>query len=284
MTVLLRRKNLGRTSCRGISEKSQEGITTVRNDKPFPEGHDLVIRWGCTSNAPVRNVLNTAKAIHEVADKVGFRMKLLPEDLCPGTWRDPAEAREAVGDGVSLVFRPNTHSRGRHCYTSSTLEDDARILECVRRLQKGVYAQEEVQKSKEFRVFVVQGRAIAVVEKIPGNPNDLAWNVAQGAVFENVRWDNWPLRAVRVALEAFSLSSLDFGGVDVMVDTQGKPYVLEINSAPSLTSEYRQQCFAKAFDYIVRHGKERIPLIPERGGYLKFIHPAITERAQLCAV
>ena len=66
-----------------------------------------------------------------------------------------------------------------------------------------------------------------------------------------------------------------------MVDGDGEAYVIEINSAPSLTSPYRQACFAKAFDWIVENGKERIPVVKERGGYLKFIHPAVCNRAKL---
>jgi glutathione synthase/RimK-type ligase-like ATP-grasp enzyme len=120
-----------------------------------------------------------------------------------------------------------------------------------------------------------------VAQKTPGNADDIAWNVAQGGRFDNVRWDDWPLKAVRIAIEGFNLSDLDFGGVDVMVDGEGEAYILEINSAPSLTSEYRQTCFAKAFDYIIQRGKERIPLTKERGGYLKFIHPAINDRAKM---
>ena len=84
----------------------------------------------------------------------------------------------------------------------------------------------------------------------------------------------------RQALLAFEAWGGDFGGVDVMVDRQGETFVLEINSAPSLTSPYRQECFAKAFDYIVEHGKAEIPLIAAKGGYTKFIHPAINQNAR----
>ena len=127
----------------------------------------------------------------------------------------------------------------------------------------------------EYRVFVVQGRVACVAQKTPANPDAVAWNVAKGGRFDNVRWNDWPLKAVRVAVEGFKLSSLDFGGVDVMVDAEGDATILEINSAPSLTSPYRQECMAKAFDYILENGKDRIHLIEERGGYLKFIHPAL---------
>jgi len=66
-----------------------------------------------------------------------------------------------------------------------------------------------------------------------------------------------------------------------MVDKDGNCFVVEINSAPSLTSPYRQECMAKAFDYIVEHGKKRMPLVEERGGYSKFIHPAICAKAKM---
>ena len=107
----------------------------------------------------------------------------------------------------------------------------------------------------------------------------MAWNVARGGRFDNVDWGDWPLKAVKTSIEAFNLSSLDFGGVDVMVDGDGGCYVLEINSAPSLTSPYRQEKMALAIDYMLEHGKERIPLTTERGGYRKFIHPAVSADA-----
>jgi D-alanine-D-alanine ligase-like ATP-grasp enzyme len=84
---------------------------------------------------------------------------------------------------------------------------------------------------------------------------------------------------VRKAVEAFEVSELDFGGVDIMTDAEGNAYVIEINSAPSLTSEYRQECMAKCFDHIAEHGKERIPRVKQRGDWKKFIHPALSERA-----
>jgi glutathione synthase/RimK-type ligase-like ATP-grasp enzyme len=125
------------------------------------------------------------------------------------------------------------------------------------------------------------GRAVWVAEKTPANKADIAWNVAKGGRFDNVRWSNWPLKAVKIAIKAFNLSNLDFGGVDVMVDAQGDVTVLEINSAPSLTSPYRQECMAKAFDYTLEHGKERMPLTEEDGQYLKFIHPALDNKAKM---
>ena len=155
------------------------------------------------------------------------------------------------------------------------------VAAAVGRCGDNPYISKFIPKVAEYRVFCGQGRAICVARKTPANPNDVAWNVAKGGRFDNVRWDDWPLKAVKVSLQAFALSGLDFGGVDIMVDKQGECYVLEINAAPSLTSEYRQKCFARFFDYVITNGKETIPLVKEKGGYSKFIHPAIAENARV---
>jgi hypothetical protein len=80
--ILFRRRKLGRTSCREISRLSQQGIQHVRNDQPFPDDIQMVFRWGCTSNLPIRcKVINSAEAIHTVADKASFR-KLTADAGC----------------------------------------------------------------------------------------------------------------------------------------------------------------------------------------------------------
>jgi glutathione synthase/RimK-type ligase-like ATP-grasp enzyme len=241
------------------------------------------IRWGCTTNLPKQigghnTVINNAKAIHLVADKLEFRRVLEEAELCPRTWfkwnDGPHEDK-----GVSVIVRTRYHHQGRGMWLVHNYRD---LQKCCVALGEGnYYINDYINKVAEYRVFVVQGRVVCVAQKTPGNPEAVAWNVAKGGRFDNVRWDAWPLKAVRKSVEAFNLSGLDFGGVDVMVDAEGECYILEINSAPSLTSPYRQECFAKAFDYIVENGKDRIPLTKKRGGYTKFIHPAICDHAIL---
>ena len=278
MATIIRRRRLGMSSAKGITEFSKTGIKWVRSDKPLPED-ELYIRWGCTANVPAKNVLNTAQAIHEVNDKSTFRVKLSDAKLSPpsaiiATMRNKLGVE--LGMEYPIVIRPRKHAQGRNIYLCNNPEE-ARAA--VKKCGDDGYASNFVDKVKEYRVAVVQGRAVWVAEKTPGNKDDLAWNVAKGGRFDNVRWDAWPLKVVRVAIEGFNLSTLDFGGVDVMVDKDGNATILEINSAPSLTSPYRQECFAKAFDWIINNDKNRIPLVEARGGYSKFIHPALTDKA-----
>lgn len=271
--LILRRRKLGRTSVREISAKSRQGILNIRNDKPFPHNLNLIFRWGCTSDVPEGvSIVNSARAIHLAADKAECRRVF--GDLSPKTWFDLNDRAITY----PCIVRPRQHHQGRRLYVCNNL---AEVVRAAGQCGPGYYISEYIDKVAEYRVFVVQGRCVCVAKKTPADANAVAWNVAQGGRFDNVRWDDWPLKAVKVSIQAFNKTGLDFGGVDIMVDREGNCYVLEINSAPSLTSEYRQSCMAKAFDYIVEHGKEHFPSIDDlpRGGYRKFIHPAIVDNA-----
>ena len=276
MVAILRRRKLGLTSCNGIRDAMNTNLVVMRNDKVGEEQHDIVFRWGCTSNVYGNpKIINKAAGIHQVNDKTGFRKLLEETELCPQTWFD---INEVDNPNQKLIVRPHTHAQGRELYVCT---NHAELVDAANRCGPGYYISVFIDKVAEYRVFVASGRAVWVAQKTPGNPDDVAWNVAKGGRFDNVRWDNWPLKAVKCAITGFNLTQLDFGGVDVMVDANGEAYILEINSAPSQTSPYRQSCVAKVFDYIVEKGTDRIPLVEEKGGYLKFIHPAVTDKARI---
>ena len=262
--VILRRRKLGRGSTQGRKDQDIPGIANLMVSRPIVQRSDLrpkykgevdlTIRWGCTSPAPSKKVFNSIAAIQSVNDKVNSRCLLSNASLAPLT----ALLSEVMENGVvgaGLVFpvvvRPPVHAQGRHCYKCDNMGEVIRAaLMCA-----GGYVSAYIPKVAEYRVFVAQGRAVWVANKTPDNPNAVAWNVAQGGRFDNVRFNDWPLKAVRIAIEAFNKFELDFGGVDVMVDANGGVFVLEINSAPSQTSLYRQTCVAKVFDYMIDNGK-----------------------------
>lgn len=278
MNYILRRRRLGRTSTREIRNNMVNAVSVVRNDRAeVPADANLVFRWGCTSNVPTNNVVNTAEAIHQVNNKLEFRMflqKLMPDNV-PHTF---SIFDWVYGGYQKSIVRPHKHAQGKNLLVIGGEQDVIRLRSFIAQHPQ-YYISSFFDKVAEYRVFCIQGRVACVARKYPGDENAVAWNVAQGGRFENVRWGDWNLKAVRIALEAFNASKLDFGGVDVMVDANNNVKVIEINSAPSLTSPYRQQCFAKCFDYIVENGKERIPLIQEKGDWKKFIHPALNDRA-----
>ena len=285
--IILRRPKLG-LSVKHLVAKSEKIDKVCRNDRPIPDNLSMVIRWGTTSNILCNNIVNTAEAIHRVSDKSGFRTVLMDawgevgaigKPLCPYTYNEgDASVPNIMEHLPTVVVRPRTHAQGKHVYLCHTQED---MASAVALCGPGWYASEYIPKVAEYRVTFVQGRVVWVAQKTPGNPEAVAWNVSQGGRFDNVRWGEWPLRVIRRSREAFMLTGLHFGAVDVMVDAAGLVYVLEVNSAPSQTSPYRQECMAKAFDYLIEHGKQDIPITMERGGYRKFIHPALTPEAEV---
>jgi len=280
--IILRRPKLGRAT-KHVVEQAAFLDKVVRNDKPLPPNLNYVFRWGTTTNVNATHIVNSAGAIHKVNDKAGFRRILMAAQrpgeapLSPFTvFSAPTPADEANGLVWPLVVRPQTHAQGKHVYK---VNNQAELAAAAARCGGGWYAANYINKVAEYRVTFVQGRVVWVARKTPGNPEDVAWNVARGGRFDNVRFDEWPLKAIRISREAFLLSSLDFGAVDVMVDGDGNAYVLEINSAPSQTSPYRQSCMAKAFDYIIANGAAPIGVTQDRGGWKKFVHPAVSEEA-----
>ena len=263
--LFLRRRRLGLTSCREIVARMETPAAFIRNDKLRLSHFDFeeyLVRWGCTSSLPDAvnsphasfrpTILNKARAIHQVNNKLGFRMLLNEHELCPKTWEAVVCMPEDYFNvSRQVIMRPTHHAQGRNYYYANGWR--SAHYYAAELASTGYYISEVIDKVAEYRVCVVQGRAAWVAVKEPRegytpSPEE-PWNVATGHfVFNNVNWDNWPLKVVRKAIEAFNLSELDFGGVDVMVDANNNVYVIEINSAPSITSDYRQQCMAKAFD------------------------------------
>lgn len=283
MNYLLRRRKLGFGSCTGIKAASTTGIEVVRNDKVPPEAAEggFVFRWGCTSNVAGNGhtIVNPASAIHWCSNKKQGRLDMQAAGVpVPETWTTEdflaiiAPADSLINETDLFVARPAQHAQGRNLNTGT-----ARNLAWEHKLFDGGYVSRKINKVAEYRVMVVQGRVAWVAKKTPGNPDEVAWNVARGGRFDNVRWGEWPMAVIKAALAAAKVGELDFGGVDVMTDAEGNAYVLEVNSAPSQTSPYRQQCVAKCFDYIVNNGKNHFPEFRagQQLSWKTVIHPAL---------
>ena len=279
MITFFRRRGLGNTSCREMARIINEELggeaRVVRNDdlSVITDG-DTVVRWGCTSTIPALNVtvINGAAPIHKCNDKAGTRMLLQEAGVpVPRTWLTVDDWLMAEAPPyLSFIVRPRNHSRGRNLLRSM---DPGTIRQFLLE-HGGGYISDHIPKVREVRVFVANGRAVWVAEKTPGNPQDVAWNVARGGRFDNVKWGDWPIPAVRAAVAASNVIGTDFAGVDVMLDAGNNPYVLELNSAPSQTSPYRQLCSARAFKWMHDRRGEALPVVTE-GGWKEYIHPAI---------
>ena len=274
MFYILRRRGLGLSSTKAIKELSQHDITVVRNDAlPTFKDNDVILRWGCTSIAPTPPLtitLNKSAAI-SIANNKSFFRNVLQEnapEIVPKTWFNYLSASITY----PCILRPGTHAQGKYLYYCKNYVDLTNAITKVNHY----YISKYIPKVAEYRVCFIQGLVAWVANKIPKDPQAIAWNVAQGGKFENVSWKKWPIDVIETAYKAYKLSGLYLGGVDVMVDKDGRSYVLEINSAPSHTSPYRKQCTTKCIDYGITY-KNFAHLPPDENfkKYSKWLHPAL---------
>jgi RimK family alpha-L-glutamate ligase len=79
----------------------------------------------------------------------------------------------------------------------------------------------------DHRVFVINGQAVAAMRR-----RGKSWlnNVAQGASCE---WIDADSEMARLAVEATRTLGMDYSGVDIMLDKEGRYTIIEVNSIPA---------------------------------------------------
>jgi tetrahydromethanopterin:alpha-L-glutamate ligase len=179
-------------------------------------------------------VYNDGRAIERSVDKGMTSFLLHRAGLpTPPTWvlRNAEEAlaiaEAELKNGHQLISKPLFGSQG----------------EGIRRLEKttdliwlassrGVYyLQRFVHCSgggfSDHRVFVINGQAVAAMRR-----RGKSWlnNVAQGASCE---WIDVGSEMARLAIEATRTLGMDYSGVDIMLDKEGRYTIIEVNSIPA---------------------------------------------------
>lgn len=146
--------------------------------------------------------------------------------------RDGATAllrRLADGGRLPLILKPASGRKGRGIHLIEELAGGLRLLDdhfgYQEHADEPFFLQDYVEIRNEYRILVVDGAALGVVEKVRA-PGSLAANAARGARFVAVE-----VPAVVAAALAW-VSGEGILGVDVAVDADGEVHVIEANRAP----------------------------------------------------
>lgn len=171
-------------------------------------------------------------------------------------------------NGVTpLIGRRYTHQGGTDFYLCMSRRDvDNAIAHGVN------YFVEFISRSRELRYHVLNGKVIRVSEKVRKteeemnegevyDPNICSHN--KGWRMRHLRLDNSIVtdEAKREAIKAVEAMGMDFGAVDVILDDDGKAWVLEVNSAPGLEGRTLEIYIEKLKEHIM----DRYPL--------EYVHP-----------
>lgn len=177
-------------------------------------------------------VYNPTRGIELSVDKGIASVLLSREGIpTPPTWVT-ADRQEALtlaaaefSRGHRLVSKPLFGSQGEGVVLHHHLDSLADLVP-----PGGVYYLQRFvgsQPPRDFRVFVIAGRAIAAMCR---NGADWRTNVAQGGRCERVRLDK---RLTALAEKSARTLLLDYAGVDIICDARDKLWVLEVNGIPA---------------------------------------------------
>lgn len=240
MNVLIYRSKEASFAAKRIAAAMPGHLRTAQQDHYKPkQGDTAITRLDCYEElADTVDDWNPAHAVQGARDKIVARAML--GDLSPDTWTDLNVVR------VPCVIRPRRHKAGVHFYVARSPADVRKFTAKLRRLRRGWYATQLIDKAREFRVFVVQGRVAAVSERLVGASKTLAWNLAMGGRLINVNRADWPIEILRPSIEACNRIGLGFGAVDVTIDKAGRVYVFEVNTSPALRNKFTIKQIARA--------------------------------------
>lgn len=201
---------------------------------------DIVVRWGCTK-APeydgiASKVYNHAENISANSNKlnslrsfgrVGLRVPRIYTNKREIA-RFPVLGRDTHHYGGKDIVIINGSNTGRNNFDAIPDKD---------------FYVEVIPSRAEYRVHVFLGRVIRITKKVfRGHTRDdvrvaerdIIRNDTFGWGHQNVDEREVPDNIKDAAKRSMAAVGLDFGAADVLIDMQGNPYVLEVNTAPRL--------------------------------------------------
>jgi RimK family alpha-L-glutamate ligase len=181
-------------------------------------------------------VYNDARAIEKSVDKAMTSFLLHRAGVpTPPTWAAEEESAvrriviKSLADGHSLVAKPLFGSQGKGLRRINEVPLTAPLEAGVAYLQ--TWLPPNGERYLDWRVLVIGNRAVAAMRR---ESQHWVTNIAQGAkpraedidAPENADLAEWAVHAAHAL-------GMDYAGVDLMRDAEGKPFVIEVNGVPA---------------------------------------------------
>jgi tetrahydromethanopterin:alpha-L-glutamate ligase len=179
-------------------------------------------------------VYNDGRAIERSVDKAMTSFLLQQAGIpTPPTWVTPINsevlgiARRELAAGHRLVAKPVFGSQGQGVQKLESTDDLGRLASSGGIFYLQRFVDSGHAASSDWRVFVINGKARSAMRRF-----GKSWlnNVAQGARCEIAVLDSG-LR--KLAEDAVFALKMNYGGIDIMCDAEGRYSVIEVNSIPA---------------------------------------------------
>ncbi|MFC1625127.1 RimK family alpha-L-glutamate ligase [Patescibacteria group bacterium] len=160
-------------------------------------------------------------------------LPVIPSYFC---WNTKVEARkkEIISRlGLPLVAKQLGSQRGRGVLLLRNEEEFNKLN--IEFPNEEFLFQKYYPSDKEYRVLVLEDRIGSYERKIRTDKEEFRSNVALGAKEEFLDIDKIEPEVKKIAIDACKALNIQVGGVDILVDKNGKSWLLEVNRGPGLT-------------------------------------------------
>lgn len=235
--------------CKTLSEKLNAPRILLEGSRFQHNAGRVVINWGSGTNHPRVNglVLNKPQAVSEAINKLRSLQTMASVGVNTVEFTtDRAQVLEWMARREPVVFcRTQLRSSEGRGIVIAKRPDDV--------VPAPLYTY-RFPKKTEFRVHVAFGEVIDVTEKrlrngwrTIANRSEFIRNTSSGWVFCH-NAVNISAEAKQQAVKAVAGLSLDFGAVDLAVNSRGDIKVFEVNTAPGLECTETIDAYVTAFN------------------------------------
>lgn len=235
-----------------LARQLGNGTRLVKRDRieQVASAYKFVVNWGCSSLPALElPVINKPEAVALCVNKRTFFEEV--GDLTN------MHVRYSRSDAEAL-FRTHRKVICRTVVNGSSGEGIV-VARSVNELVPATLYTAYIPKSAEYRVHVLGNKAVLVQQKRRALDNEvvdpdaaLIRNHDNGWIFAVDNVDPPTDDMISMCVRIVSELGLDFGAVDVMIGaSNGKPYILEVNTAPGLSGPTTLSTYSTALAALI---------------------------------
>lgn len=217
-------------------------------DNEIQENDKILFIAGNVLISPIHKdkIIGSVDAIRLAKHKVRAREFFQKNGISvPKTWFDYDEAV------MPFIARPRFHSMNSSFYIIRNYKDKRIFSRKLDYNPKHWYFSEVIDVDKEYRVMILDGEVFLVYNRMLGEDLEDTLSVRDAARRDNalVRYEasaEVSQENIQLCVDAMNLLGLGYGAVDLIVDKNGKGYIVEVNTTPSLSGELVKEALRAA--------------------------------------
>ncbi len=186
------------------------------------------------NNSGSIKIINSSKCIETCQNKYLtyiYLKNFMPKSFLTYT-DDFKNIENALKNGefkFPLVVKPIYGGYGNGVLKINTPHELKNIFELLKLSEKEMFIQEYIPYKHDLRIFVIGDEIVCAMERIP--MDDWRANYSLGAKLRRFNLDNCT-NIKDIVLKSVKKVDADIVGVDVLIDKDNNPYILELNITP----------------------------------------------------